>query len=59
MALILAALLFLVFFVNVLLGSLGSTTYLGDVGEMITLFAASAAFVAAILKREADAGKDP
>lgn len=54
----LAALLFGVFAVDVVIGSLGGSAFLGDVGEMLTLFAASLAFVAAILRREAQAKKD-
>ena len=57
MALIVAAVLFAVFTVNVAMGSMGGGGFLGDVGEMLVLFAASIAFVAAILKREANAKK--
>ena len=46
--------LFSIFFVNVALGAASSTPFLGDVGEMLVLFAASAMFVVAILKKEAD-----
>ena len=53
MFLIAAAVLFLVFLLNVVIGSVGSNPFLSDVGEMLVLFAASLAFVAAILKREA------
>ena len=53
MALIVAAVLFIVYFANVLLGSMGSPTFLSDVQEMIVLFASSIAFVVGILKREA------
>ncbi|MFV1443406.1 MULTISPECIES: hypothetical protein [unclassified Phaeobacter] len=45
---------FVVFFANVALGASGGGGFLGDVGEMVVLFAASILFVAAILKREAD-----
>lgn len=58
MALALATVLFLAFFANVVLGALGGNAVLGDVGEMLVLFAASIAFVAAILNREAAARKD-
>ena len=47
--------LFLIFVANVVLGATGNSQYMGDVGEMLTLFAASIAFVAAILRREAAA----
>jgi hypothetical protein len=53
MFLLLAIVLFGGFAANVALGSFGQTPYLGDVGEMLLLFAASLAFVAAILKCEA------
>ena len=53
MALALAVAIFAVFAANVVLSSFGGTPFLGDIGEMLTLFAASVAFVAAILKREA------
>jgi hypothetical protein len=46
--------LFVIFFVNVSLGAASSTPFLGDIGEMLLLFAASATFVVAILKKEAD-----
>ncbi|WP_170337152.1 hypothetical protein [Ruegeria arenilitoris] len=49
-----AAAVFAVFFANVALGAFGGGAFLGDVGEMLVLFAASILFVAAILKREAD-----
>lgn len=55
MFLALAALLFAVFSLNVVMGSLTASPFLGDIGEMAVLFAASVAFVVAILKREADA----
>ncbi len=46
MALMLAGVLFAVFVVNVVLGATGGTAFLGDIGEMLTLFAATLAFVA-------------
>lgn len=52
--LVLSVGLFAVFAANVALGASGSTQYLGDVGEMLVLFAASIAFVIATLKREAN-----
>jgi hypothetical protein len=45
---------FIVYFTNVALGALAGRAFLGDVGEMLALFAASILFVVAILKREAD-----
>jgi hypothetical protein len=53
MFLIAAVALFAAFFANVVIGSAGGKPFLGDVGEMLMLFAASVAFVAAILRREA------
>jgi hypothetical protein len=54
MYLIISAVIFAVYFANVLLGAFTSTAFLGDVGEMLVLFAATIFFVVAILKREAD-----
>lgn len=45
---------FAVYFANVVLGAFASNAFLGDVGEMLVLFAATILFVVAILKREAD-----
>ncbi|WP_343563665.1 hypothetical protein [Kiloniella sp. b19] len=45
--------LFFVFVANVVLGSLGQTVFLGDVMEMLVLFAATIVFVAMILQKEA------
>ncbi|WP_323765360.1 hypothetical protein [Marinovum sp.] len=53
MFLITAAILFAVFVANVLVGATGGAQFLGDVGEALLLFAASVAFVLAILRREA------
>ena len=53
MALSLAAVLFIAFVTNVVIGSTGSAPFVGDVGEMLLLLAASTSFVAGILKREA------
>lgn len=55
MFLIAALLMFAFFTVNVVMGSFWHAPFLGDVGEMLTLFAASIAFVAAVLRREAAA----
>lgn len=53
MAMILAALFLLIFVANVTMGSMTGAPVLGNVAEMGLLFAASIAFVAAVLKREA------
>ncbi|MCL6284619.1 hypothetical protein M3P21_13870 [Ruegeria sp. 2012CJ41-6] len=45
---------FAIYFANVALGAFANSAFLGDVGEMLVLFAASILFVVAILKREAD-----
>lgn len=45
---------FAVFFANVALGAFANAAVLGDVGEMLVLFAAAILFVIAILKKEAD-----
>lgn len=44
---------FVIYFANVALGAFAQAAFLGDVGEMLVLFAASILFVVAILKREA------
>ncbi len=53
MALVLAAILFAIFVANVMMEAFAGAGILGDVGEMLVLFFASVAFVAAILRREA------
>jgi hypothetical protein len=53
----LAALLFAVFVASVLGGAFGLGFRLGDVPEMLTLFAAVICFVIGILGREAAANK--
>jgi hypothetical protein len=45
---------FAIYFANVALGAFAGSAFLGDVGEMLVLFAASILFVVAILKKEAD-----
>ena len=50
-----AIILFSIFAVNVGLGSMGGTTFLGDIGEMLVLFATAILFVVAILKSESTA----
>lgn len=49
---------FVVFFSNVALGAFANAAFLGDVGEMLVLTFASALFVVAILKKEADRKKN-
>lgn len=46
--------IFIVYFTNVALGAFAGSAFLGDVGEMLVLFAATIFFVVAILKEEAD-----
>ncbi len=55
MALIGSVILLVVFAVNVGMGSASNNAFLTDVGEMLTLLAASILFVIAILKKEAEA----
>lgn len=57
MFLIIAALFALAFVANVVMGATGGSSFVGDVGEMLLLLAASVNFVVAILKREAAAAK--
>lgn len=58
MSLAIAVILFLIYLTNVVAGAMTSAPFVGDVYEMLILFAASIFFVAAILRREADAKKD-
>ena len=44
--------MFLIYFANVLIGSMGVATYLSDVSEMLLLFAACVVFVVGILGLE-------
>ena len=53
--LLVALVLFVAFFANVAAGASGMGVYLGDVAEMLTLFASSVFFVIGVLLREADA----
>lgn len=48
---------FVIYFANVALGAFAASAFLGDVGEMLVLFAASILFVVAILQKEADRNK--
>ena len=57
MPLIGAILMFVVFGVNVGLGSASNFAFLNDVGEMLVLSGVAILFVIAILKKEADAKK--
>jgi hypothetical protein len=54
MALIISAILVVIFVANVAIGSIDGNPILGNVSEMLLLFAASISFVVAILKREAE-----
>ncbi|UWQ15033.1 hypothetical protein K3556_03815 [Aliiroseovarius sp. M344] len=54
MFLVASVVVFAVFFANVALGAFAGSAFLGDIGEMLVLFAASILFVVAILKKEAD-----
>jgi hypothetical protein len=49
---------FVVYFSNVALGAFADSAVLGDVGEMVVLFAAAILFVVAILQKEAERKKD-
>jgi len=49
---IVTCVIFLVFFSNVVAGAAGMGTFLSDVGEMLTLFAACICFVVAMLAHE-------
>ncbi|RIA47257.1 hypothetical protein [Dichotomicrobium thermohalophilum] len=48
-----ALLLFLLFFANVATGAAGKPVFLGDVSEMLVLFASCTLFVIGVLIREA------
>jgi hypothetical protein len=47
-------LLFTIFVANVAMGAFAGSPFMGDVHEMLVLFASSTLFVAAILGKEAD-----
>ena len=49
-----AGVLFLLFFGNVTVGALGQKAPLGDIQEMLMLFAASITFVVSVLLSEAE-----
>ena len=48
----LAIILLVIFFTNVLIGTLGGEPFLGDVGELLVLLVASIIFTITILKHE-------
>lgn len=50
--LILAGVLFLIFGVNVVLGSMGGPQFLGDLGELLVVIASVIFFVTAIIQQE-------
>ena len=54
MFLVASIVVFAIYFANVALGAFADSAFLGDVGEMLVLLAASVLFVVAILKKEAD-----
>jgi hypothetical protein len=54
MWLAISCVVFGIFVGNVVLGSTLRIFFLGDVGEMLVLFAAAICFVVAILQKEAD-----
>jgi hypothetical protein len=54
MLLISSLIVFIIYFSNVALGAFSGNAFLGDVGEMLVLLAASTLFVVAILQQEAD-----
>jgi hypothetical protein len=45
---------FLAYAANIVSGLASGSTFLGDVGEMVTLFASAISFVICILEREAN-----
>lgn len=53
MFLIISLVFFLIYIANVILGATDGSPFVGDVGEMLLLFASSIAFVVAVLQREA------
>ncbi len=54
MFLLASLIVFLLFAANVAIGASTGAAFLGDVGEMLVLFASAILFVVAILKREAE-----
>lgn len=49
-----SVIVFVIYFSNVALGAFTGNVFLGDVGEMLVLFAATILFVVAILQKEAE-----
>lgn len=58
MMLILAGVFIAAFTLNVSIGSITGTAFLGNVSEMLLLFAFAICFSAAVLKKEAEAQKN-
>ena len=52
MYVVISLVLFVIFTVNVALGAASNSAFVGDVGEMLILFASAVAFTAAILRAE-------
>ena len=52
MFLLAAGLLFVIYFANVILGAFAGASFMGDVNEMLVLFASSICFTIAILRAE-------
>ena len=53
MFLIISFVIFGIYIANVFLGATSGNPFVGDVAEMVLLFAASISFVIAVLRREA------
>ncbi len=53
MFLIIAFVIFSIYIANVVIGATTGSPFVGDVAEMLLLFAASISFVIAVLRREA------
>ncbi len=58
MFLVASFLAFIVYTVNVAMGAINGTPFLGDVGEMLVLLKASAFFVVAILIKETERNRE-
>lgn len=57
MPLIGAIILFVIFILNVALGSIYNASFIGDVGEMLVLSGVAILFVITVLTKEAEAKK--
>ena len=55
LALVGALIFFVIFFGNVAMGAAGQPVFLGDIAEMLLLFASALLFVVGVLFREAEA----